>query len=230
MRLDKFICESTPLTRSQAKKVISQGRININGSIVRNSGYKTAKTETIEFDGELISARGFRYIMLNKPADFICSNVDEQLPSLFNLIDVQKKEQLFIAGRLDADTTGFTLITDDGKWAHKITSPRQKCSKTYLASLDGVIEENAIAQFEEGVQLKSEPQPCLPAALEILSETEVRLTIKEGKYHQVKRMFAAIGNHVISLHREKIGGVQLDDKLELGEWRYLTDDEVKSLA
>ncbi|HIP76134.1 MAG TPA: 16S rRNA pseudouridine(516) synthase RsuA [Psychromonas hadalis] len=230
MRLDKFICESTPLTRSQAKKVISQGRINIDGTVVRNSGYKTADTQTIEFDGDLISVRGFRYIMLNKPADFICSNVDEQMPSLFNLIDIEKKEQLFIAGRLDADTTGLVLITDDGKWSHKITSPRQKCSKCYFASLDSVIEESAITQFEEGIQLKSENQPCLPAVLEILNETEVKLTIKEGKYHQVKRMFAAMGNHVVSLHREQIGDVQLDEKLELGEWRYLTKEEVASLA
>jgi 16S rRNA pseudouridine516 synthase len=230
MRLDKFICESTPLTRSQAKKVISQGRITIDNTVVRNSGYKVEQTQTITLDGDIISVRGFRYIMLNKPADFICSNVDEQLPSLFNLIDVQKKEQLFIAGRLDADTTGLVLITDDGKWSHKITSPRQKCSKCYLASLDSVIEEGAIALFEEGIQLKSENQPCLPAKLEILSETEVKLTIREGKYHQVKRMFAAVGNHVISLHREKIGSVQLDSKLELGEWRYLTDEEVASLA
>lgn len=230
MRLDKYICESTPMTRSQAKKVISQGRVKSGDKVIRSSAYKAAADEVISFDDNIISVRGLRYIMLNKPQDFICSNVDEQLPSLFNLIDVEKKEQLFIAGRLDADTTGLTLITDDGKWSHKVTSPRSKCKKSYRVGLDAVITEDAIKQLKQGVQLNSEPQPCLPAEVEVISETEVVLTISEGKYHQVKRMFAAVGNLVIELHREKIGSITLDENLELGEWRYLTEDEVKSIG
>jgi 16S rRNA pseudouridine516 synthase len=230
MRLDKYICESTTLTRSQAKKVISQGRVKSDDKIVRSSAYKTAEGEEIRFDGDLISVRGLRYIMLNKPQDFICSNVDEQLPSLFNLIEADKKEQLFIAGRLDADTTGLALITDDGQWSHKVTSPRNKCKKRYRVGLDAVITDEAIAQLKEGVQLNSEPQPCLPAEVEVISETEVVLTISEGKYHQVKRMFAAVGNLVIELHREQIGDIELDAALELGEWRYLTAAEVKSIG
>ncbi|WP_022941642.1 pseudouridine synthase [Psychromonas hadalis] len=230
MRLDKYICESTPMTRSQAKKVISQGRIKSGDKVVRSSAYKTKEDEVISFDDNIISVRGLRYIMLNKPQDFICSNVDEQLPSLFNLIDVEKKDQLFIAGRLDADTTGLALITDDGKWSHKVTSPRNKCKKRYRVGLDAVISDEAIAQLKEGVQLNNEPQPCLPAEVEVISETEIVLTISEGKYHQVKRMFAAVGNLVVELHREQIGGIELDASLELGEWRYLTTAEVKSIA
>lgn len=230
MRLDKYICESTTLTRSQAKKVISQGRVKSAGKTVRSCAYKTSEGEVISFDDNIISIRGLRYIMINKPADFICSNVDEQLPSLFNLIDADKKEQLFIAGRLDADTTGLALITDDGKWSHKVTSPRNKCKKRYRVTLDAVITPEAIKQLEVGVQLHSEPQPCLPAEIEVISETEVRLTISEGKYHQVKRMFAAIGNLVVELHREQIGEIELDAELEFGEWRYLTEAEVKSIA
>ncbi|WP_413700960.1 16S rRNA pseudouridine(516) synthase RsuA [Psychromonas sp. KJ10-10] len=230
MRLDKYICESTTLTRSQAKKVLSQGRIKINDKVVRSSAYKTTEDEVIRFDGDIISVRGLRYIMLNKPQDFICSNVDEQLPSIFNLIEVDKKEQLFVAGRLDADTTGLTLITDDGQWSHKVTSPRNKCKKCYRVGLDAVITPEAIEQLQQGVQLNSEPQPCLPAEVEVISETEVLLTISEGKYHQVKRMFAAVGNLVIELHREKIGEIILDDNLDLGEWRYLTEAEVQSIS
>jgi len=230
MRLDKYICESTSLTRSQAKKAISQGRVKSNDKIVRSSAYKTSEGEVIRYDGEVVSVRGLRYIMINKPQDFICSTVDEQLPSLFNLIDVEKREQLFIAGRLDADTTGLALITDDGQWSHKVTSPRNKCKKRYLVGLDAVITPEAIKQLEEGVQLNSEPKPCLPAEVEVISETEVRLTISEGKYHQVKRMFAAVGNLVIELHREQIGDIELDTTLELGEWRYLTAEEANSIG
>ncbi|KPU83568.1 16S rRNA pseudouridylate synthase [Psychromonas sp. PRT-SC03] len=229
MRLDKTICESTPLTRSQAKKVISQGRITCDDKIIRSSAFKPSKDAVLTFDGKIIAIRGPRYLMLNKPENFICSNVDEQLPSLFNLIDVEKKEQLFIAGRLDADTTGLTLITDDGKWSHKITSPRNKCIKRYHIGLDAPLCEDAVALFKAGIQLKSENQHCLPAELIIISPTEVILSISEGKYHQVKRMFGAIGNLVIELHRDKIGDIELDSALALGEWRYLTETEINSI-
>jgi len=229
MRLDKYICESTTMTRSQAKKVIIQGRITSSDTTVRNTAYKVSENETICFDGNLINVRGTRYIMLNKPKDYICSNVDEQLPSIINLIKVDKPQQLCIAGRLDADTTGLTLITDDGQWSHKITSPRKNCSKRYRATLAQPVEQNAITLFKEGIQLKSENVPCLPATLEILADNEVLLTIEEGKYHQVKRMFAAIGNLVVELHREQIGEIKLDTDLKLGEWRYLTTEEVNSV-
>lgn len=230
MRLDKYICQATSLTRSQAKKVISQGRITSSETTLRNTAYKVSDDEIICRDGKAIALRGVRYIMLNKPQEFISSTVDEQLPSLLNLITVEKREQLFIAGRLDADTTGLTLITDDGQWSHKITSPRKKCAKRYRVGLTEALPDNAVELFQEGIQLKSENQPCLPATLEIISENEVLLTISEGKYHQVKRMFAAIGNHVSTLHREQIGAIELDATLALGEWRYLTEEEVNSIA
>ncbi|MFT6985969.1 MAG: 16S rRNA pseudouridine516 synthase [Psychromonas sp.] len=230
MRLDKYICQATTLTRSQAKKVIMQGRITSADTTVRNSAYKVAGNEAISLDGKLINVRTARYIMLNKPKDYICSTVDEQLPSIINLIKVDKPEQLCIAGRLDADTTGLALITDDGQWSHKITSPRKKCAKRYRVELAEPIQASAVELFKTGIQLKSENQLCLPAELELISENEVLLTISEGKYHQVKRMFAAIGNHVSELHREKIGQISLDTKLAPGEWRYLTEQEVDSIA
>ncbi|MCG6200248.1 pseudouridine synthase [Psychromonas antarctica] len=230
MRLDKYISQSTTMTRSQAKKTIAQGRISSSSTTIRNSAYQVSDNETINFDGKPISVRGLRYIMLNKPSNFICSTIDEQLPSVFNLITVEKREQLFIAGRLDADTTGLTLITDDGQWSHKITSPRKKCAKRYRVELAEPLADNAVALFNEGIQLKSENQPCLPATLETISETKALLTISEGKYHQVKRMFAAIGSHVIALHREQIGEIELDTALAQGEWRYLTPQEVSSIA
>jgi 16S rRNA pseudouridine516 synthase len=229
MRLDKYITQASSLTRSQAKKAISKGLIsNANGPI-RSSAYKVAADETLYLDGQALSLRGPRYIMLNKPQAFICSTVDEQLPSVLNLLDIDKREQLFIAGRLDADTTGLTLITDNGQWSHQVTSPRRKCNKRYRVTLAEPLPENTAELFAAGIQLKNEPQPCKPATLETLSETEALLTISEGKYHQVKRMFAALGNRVTALHREQIGGIELDPELDLGEWRYLTDKEINAI-
>lgn len=226
MRLDKFICESTELTRSEAKNAIRKGLISNQNGILRSGAYKILETDVIDLKGKVLTTRGFRYIMLNKPPGYISSNVDEQMPSLLNLIDIEKKQSLFIAGRLDADTTGLILITDDGQWSHQVTSPRKKCEKRYRISLQDPVQEDAVQLFAEGIQLKSETQPCLPAKLVILSEHEVLLTISEGKYHQVKRMFASIGNFVTKLHREKIGAVELDSQLSLGESRFLTEKEI----
>lgn len=226
MRLDKFICESTELTRSQAKSAIRKGLFSNQAGTLRSGSYKILADDIILFKGQEIKTRGFRYIMLNKPAGYISSNVDEQLPSLLALIDIEKKQNVFIAGRLDADTTGLILITDDGQWSHQVTSPRKKCEKRYRVTLQNPITEEAVQLFAEGIQLKSEAQTCLPAKLQLLSETEVLLTISEGKYHQVKRMFAAVGNFVIKLHREQIGNVELDHDLALGESRFLTEQEV----
>ena len=226
MRLDKFICESTELTRSEAKNVIRKGMINNQSGTLRSGAYKVTADDVIEMKGQVLTVRGFRYLMLNKPPGYISSNVDEQMPSLLNLIDIEKKQNVFIAGRLDADTTGLVLITDDGQWSHQVTSPRKKCEKRYRVHLQEPVDQSTVDLFAEGVQLKSETQPCLPAKLELINETEVLLTISEGKYHQVKRMFAAAGNFVIGLHREQIGAVELDPQLGLGESRFLTEQEV----
>ncbi|WP_413691951.1 pseudouridine synthase [Psychromonas sp. KJ10-2] len=226
MRLDKFICESTELTRSEAKNVIRKGMINNQAGTLRSGAYKVTADDVIEMKGQVLNIRGFRYLMLNKPPGFISSNVDEQMPSLLNLIEIEKKQNVFIAGRLDADTTGLVLITDDGQWSHQVTSPRKKCEKRYRVHLQEPVDQSTVEQFAEGIQLKSEPQPCLPAKLELITETEVLLTISEGKYHQVKRMFAAVGNFVTELHREQIGAVQLDPELALGESRFLTEKEI----
>lgn len=226
MRLDKFICESTELTRSQAKSAIRKGLFSNQAGTLRSGSYKILADDIIQFKGQEIKTRGSRYIMLNKPAGYISSNVDEQLPSLLTLIDIEKKQNVFIAGRLDADTTGLILITDDGQWSHQVTSPRKKCEKCYRVTLQNPITEEAIQLFAEGIQLKSETQACLPAKLQRLSDTEALLTISEGKYHQVKRMFAAVGNFVTKLHRERIGNIELDHNLALGESRFLTEQEI----
>jgi|TARA_R110002050_G_scaffold75010_1_gene160842 16S rRNA pseudouridine516 synthase len=229
VRLDKFICESTELTRSLAKRALHRGDVTCDGVVVKNSGFKVLPQMAVHLDGTLISVIGERYIMLNKPVDTICSTIDEEYPSVLSLIDIEKMDTLHIAGRLDVDTTGLVLITSDGQWSHKITSPKKDCGKRYWVELAEPIDDSLIQVFADGVELRNEDGLTKPALLDIIDSTHVRLTISEGKYHQVKRMFAAVGNRVVNLHREAVGAIELNADLAAGEWRFLTDAEVKSV-
>lgn len=233
MRLDKFICKSTELTRSEAKKLLKSGEVHVNGEVAKNPAMQVHENNDIDIDGQALTARQSRYFMLHKVADTICSNVDEGFPSVLHFLDVDKAFDLHIAGRLDADTTGLVLITDDGRWSHNVISPKKECQKVYRVWLRNPITvEKSIAlieQFSQGIQLQGESSLTKPAILTLVTDTdvdnEVLLTITEGRYHQVKRMFAAVGNRVVGLHREQIGAVELAD-LAPGEWRHLTEEEV----
>ena len=226
MRLDKFICKSTELTKNQAVELIFEGRVKINGDVVTCKATQVHENNYITLNEEELVARPFRHLLMNKPADIICSNIDEAYPSLFNCITEGNNAELHVAGRLDADTTGLVLITDDGRWSYNIITPSKQCEKVYRVGLRKPITEDAVEKFAVGVQLQGESQLTRPAKLDIISSQEVLLTITEGKFHQVKRMFSAIGNKVVSLHREQIGGIKLD--VNEGEWRYLTEEEVNS--
>ena len=230
MRLDKFVCKSTDLSRAQAVECIRAGRVVVNAVALVVESNQVHENNTITLNGQLLKPRAFRYLMIHKPANTICSNVDEAYPSLFSALDIERSDELHVAGRLDADTTGLVLATDDGRWSFDIIRPQKDCKKVYRVGLSQAIEEGQItdmtAQFTEGLQLQGEGALTRPAQLNILSPKEVLLTITEGKFHQVKRMFASIGKRVVSLHREKIGEVSLD--VELGAWRYLTAAEVDS--
>lgn len=230
MRLDKFICHHSGISRAEAKRVLRQDLVTCNGEVVRNGAYKvTAETE-VELDGQLLGEVKKRYIMLNKVADTICSTVDEEYPSVINFLDeLPNTRGLHIAGRLDVDTTGLVLITDDGQWSHQITSPKKQCTKRYRVWLAEPLCDDAEQQVEQGIQLHGEDELTKPGILERIDDTEVLLTITEGKYHQVKRMFAAMGNKVVGLHREQIGEIELDEELYEGEWRELTEEEIQSV-
>jgi 16S rRNA pseudouridine516 synthase len=257
MRLDKFICKSTQLTKAEAIQHIYAGEVIVNGIISGSAstsanvqGEITESTQvhennTITLNGQRLKSRPFRYILMHKPTGTLCSNTDGDYPSLFNTLsidpNIEKVSELHIAGRLDVDTTGLVLITDDGRWTYNITLPSKQCHKVYRVGLSYGIADQAVktlvAQFKHGIQLQGEQQLTLPAILEVLTTSthtlnrgskEVLLTISEGKYHQVKRMFAAVGNRVLTLHREKIGKIQLD--VEAGQWRYLTASEIKEFA
>ncbi|MEC6796887.1 16S rRNA pseudouridine(516) synthase RsuA [Photobacterium sp. S4TG1] len=228
MRLDKFLGTTLGITRREAGKLLRDKMIEVDGEIVRSASFSVGDNNNVEFNGRPLRLQGPRYFMLNKPQGFVCSHVDDFNPTVFVLFDEVSPEKMHVAGRLDSDTTGLTLLTDDGQWSHRITSPRHVCEKVYFVeTADPIVAEN-IAQFEAGVQLNGEKELTRPAKLEIVGEREGVLTITEGKYHQVKRMFAAVGNRVVGLHRERVGAVELDEDLAPGEYRPLTDEEIAS--
>lgn len=230
MRLDKFVCKSTELTRKEAVQCIHSGEVCVNGEVVTSEATQVHENNTVLLNGDRLKARDFRYILMNKPAGTVCSNIDEVYPSVFNYLDVDKASELHIAGRLDADTTGLVLITDDGRWSFNITLPSNDCCKVYRVQLSQAIPADRsgelVTQFKQGLQLQGEQGLTRPAKLDIITPKEVLLTITEGKFHQVKRMFSAVGNRVVGLHREQIGEVYLD--LDVGQWRYLSKNEVES--
>lgn len=228
MRLDRFLCEAAMLTRSNAKKLLHRGLVEVDGIVIKK-GDLHITNQKVTLEGQTLSLRPPVYVMLNKPTGYISSTQSEDWPSLLTLLPQAYQQGVHIAGRLDVDTTGLVLITDDGQWSHRLSSPRKEQGKTYRVTLAEPVMDTAIEQFAQGVMLNGETKPTKPATLELLTPTDVRLTLHEGRYHQVKRMFASIGNRVTALHREKIGSITLDAHLEPGQWRALTSDEINSL-
>ncbi|QTM01568.1 16S rRNA pseudouridine(516) synthase RsuA [Mannheimia sp. ZY171111] len=228
MRLDKFIAENTGLTRSQAAKALKSGIVTVNGNIEKSGAAKISQEDDIYYEDQKLEwVEAWQYFMLNKPQGYICSHDDGEYPTVFQFFDYPLMTKLHTAGRLDVDTTGLVLLTDDGKWSHRITSPKHHCEKTYLVTLADPVEDFYAEKLAEGILLRGEKEPTLPAKLEILDDYNVNLTISEGRYHQVKRMFAALGNKVEALHRWRIGDIVLDDDLGEGEFRPLTIDEIE---
>lgn len=231
MRLDKFLAETTGLTRSQAAKVLRQSAVTVNGKIEKSGAVKVSPDDEIYYDGERLTwVENGQYIMLHKPQGYICSHEDGDYPTIYQFFDYPLSARLHSAGRLDVDTTGLVLLTDDGQWSHRITSPKFHCEKTYLVTLAEPVEVNYVQACADGILLRGEKEPTKPATLEILDDYNVNLTLSEGRYHQVKRMFAALGNKVVALHRWKIGNVVLDEHLAEGEFRSLTEEEIVYLG
>ena len=230
MRLDKFLSQNSDSSRSLIQQAIKAGRVCVNDIIAKKGDQKLQGDEIITLDGKLVEAFKTRYLMLYKPLGYVCANSDSDYPVVVDLIRMPRWQELQIVGRLDIDTTGLVLLTDDGQWNHRITSPRHECNKVYRVTTANPISAETAELFAAGVQLHGEKAPTRPAQLELISTHEARLKIHEGKYHQVKRMFAAAGNLVVALHRESIGKIQLDPSLAPGEYRALTPEEIMSVA
>lgn len=228
MRLDKYLSHATVYSRAQVKKLIRDKRVQIGEGIAKCADYMVADHDRVLLDGEQVFLPVAQYFMLNKPAGYVCANSDSDNPTVLDLIN-EAAEDIAIAGRLDKDTTGLVLLSNDGQWVHRIISPRRECTKAYLAELDYQITSETIRKFKEGFFLKGEEKLTKPAILESLTENKVSVVISEGRYHQVKRMFAACGLHVQSLHRVSVGNIKLDAALQPGQYRQLTDTEISSV-
>ena len=232
MRLDKFLVELKKGSRSEVKKLIKSGRVTVDGRTVREPEQKfDPERAQISLDGQTVSYASFEYFMLNKPQGVVSATEDRRFQTVVDLIGDARRKDLFPAGRLDIDTEGLLLITNDGQLAHQLLSPKKHVDKVYFARVEGILPSDVKEQFAKGLTLDGEVK-TLPAQLELLKEgpvSEVRLTIHEGKFHQVKRMFEAVGCRVIYLKRLSMGSLVLDETLAPGEYRRLTDDELRAL-
>lgn len=227
MRLDKLLGSQTDLSRKEARQVIKDGLVTVDGSVIRDPGAPVdPERQSVTVAGAPLLFQEHLYLMLNKPEGYLSATEDRTRKTVLDLVPPELyRDGLFPAGRLDADTTGFVLLTDDGAFAHDILSPKHHVQKTYVATLEDPVTEECLEQVRGGIELK-DGTVCLPAEIRALSEREVELKIVEGKYHQVKRMFAAAGNKVVSLRRTAIGDVVLDERLAPGECRGLTEKEL----
>lgn len=231
MRLDKFLSQQLGVSRALVARELRAKRVTVDGEVVKSGALKLAPEQEVAFDGNpLLQLNGPRYFMLNKPQGYVCSTYDPDHPTVLYFLDEPVAYKLHAAGRLDIDTTGLVLMTDDGQWSHRVTSPKHHCDKTYLVTLEHPLAEDTAQRFAEGVQLHNEKELTRPAQLGKLDDHRVRLTISEGRYHQVKRMFAAVGNRVVALHRERIGAIVMDKVLAPGEYRPLTEAEITSVG
>lgn len=231
VRLDKFLCDCGIGTRSQVKEYIRYGKVTVNNNIIKKADEKVKEnTDVICFQGQICRLRKFAYYMLNKPEGVVSATVDNTAKTVLSLLNDVKDKNLFPVGRLDKDTTGLLLITNDGDLAHRMLSPRKHVDKTYLVGLRNTIEKEALLNLEEGVNIGDEA-PTLPAKVSIVENTSVPsilLTIHEGRFHQVKRMLNAVNNEVISLKRVSFGPLVLDESLTPGQYRELTHQEVEA--
>ncbi|MCR4924692.1 MAG: rRNA pseudouridine synthase [Clostridiales bacterium] len=230
-RLDKALASQGTMSRSDVKKIIKNGGISVNGVTVKDNAFKVNIAEDIIcLNGEEINLKKHIYIMMNKPTGVVSASEGKGEKTVVDLVpDELQRNGLFPAGRLDKDTTGFVLITDDGEFAHRILSPKNHIEKTYIATLAEPLKEGAEKLFENGLTL-ADGYKCLPAQIEMAEDRTVAyVTLHEGKYHQIKRMFGACNNKVVALKRISMGKIKLDEKLKLGECRELEQSELELL-
>lgn len=227
-RLDKYLASQTALSRREAVRAIRDGRVTLNGEVCRVPDTKAdTDADEIALDGRTLRYRGAVYYMMHKPTGVVSATEDAVEKTVLDLLpEEMRRPGLFPAGRLDKDTTGLLIITDDGDYAHRMLSPKKHVKKEYIATLDKEPGEEIAPAFDRGITL-SDGTVCQSAVAEKLDEHRVRVELKEGKYHQVKRMFASLGYHVTALERTRIGALALDKSLSPGEVRELTDEEAR---
>ncbi len=231
MRLDKFLSITGTATRSESSRAVRSGRVTVNGLGAKSADIKIdPENDTVCFDGVRVVYREFTYIMLNKPTGYVSATDDKNLPTVLELLpDELRRLNLFPAGRLDRDTVGLMLLTDDGVLAHFLLSPVSHVPKSYRFTAQSLLSKSDVSALESGVDI-GEDHITKPSSLTVESDgASGVITISEGRYHQIKRMFEAVGNKITSLERIAFGPLVLDPSLSRGEWRFLTSDEIKEL-
>jgi 16S rRNA pseudouridine516 synthase len=225
MRLDRFVSQAAGVSRADARDLVRRGRVQVDGIAEKRPAAAVSERAEVHLDGLPLATPQPLYLMLHKPAGVVSATVDDRQPTVNSLLPAPLARRVHPVGRLDKATTGLLLLTDDGAWSHRITAPRYHCAKVYRATLAEALVADAAERLAAGLMLRGEARPVRPARLQRLSATEVRIEVTEGRYHLVRRLFAALGNRVLTLHRERVGGVSLDPQLRPGQWRRLTDEE-----
>ena len=235
MRLDKFLVACAVGSRTEVKKLLKAGRVTVNGKKEKSAKLQIDEdTDVICFDGEKLDYEEFVYYMMNKPRGVISATEDPKHKTVLDLLDdYARAKEVFPVGRLDIDTHGLLLLTNDGKLAHALLSPKRHVDKTYMAQVKGMMTQEDVETFAKGIPLKD--FTCQPAKLELVTidsekhQSQIRVTIAEGKFHQVKRMVGYCGKEVVDLQRLTMGTLVLDENLQRGEWRRLTKEELEDL-
>lgn len=232
IRLDKYLADMGVGTRSEVKRYIQKGMVSVGEKTVKKPEMKiNTDTDAVYFQNSQVGYETQEYYLLNKPAGVVSATSDQKEKTVLDLIESKKRKDLFPVGRLDKDTEGLLLITNDGELCHRLLSPKKHVDKVYYARIEGRVTEQDVQQFAEGLDI-GEKAITKPGKLIVLKSdeiSEIELTICEGKYHQVKRMFEAVDKKVIYLKRIQMGSLTLDDRLALGQYRKLTDEEIRSL-
>ena len=235
MRLDKFLVACAVGSRTEVKNLLKAGRVTVNGKKEKSAKLQIdEERDEIRFDGQVLEYEEFVYYMMNKPKGVISATEDPKHRTVLDLLDdIAQSKEVFPVGRLDIDTHGLLLLTNDGQLAHALLSPKRHVDKTYQAQVKGIMTQGDVETFAEGIPLKD--FTCQPARLELMSidteknQSQIRVTIAEGKFHQVKRMVAYCGKEVVDLQRLTMGTLVLDENLQRGEWRRLTKKELEVL-
>lgn len=229
MRLDRFLSNLPRFNRQQVRLALTCGRISVDGRPVSDPHHDVREFSRVAWDGEVLQAgKPVRYFMLHKPEGCVSATIDPRHATVLDLLDDADRHELHIAGRLDFNTTGLMLLTNDGQWSRRLTQPQTRLPKTYYVETEQPIDDAHVSRFAEGLYFAFEDLTTQPAQLTLLGSHSARLSIVEGRYHQIKRMFGHFDNKVLRLHRESIGSLQLDPNLQPGEYRPLSAQELAS--
>ena len=227
MRLDRFLSNLPQLNRQAARQLLASGRVKVDGAVVCDGLCEVSQFSRIEVDSELLQAgKAARYFMLHKPIGVVSATQHPEHRTVIDLLDEPDRDQLHLAGRLDLNTSGLLLLTNDGQWSRRLTQPKTGLAKTYYVETEQPITDAYAPTFGQGIYFAFEDLTTQPAQLELLGPRSARLSIVEGRYHQVKRMFGFFNNKVLRLHRESMGPLRLDNALKPGEYRALRTEEI----